>query len=471
MRIQKAWGRKGIFLFRLTILVGVSCLLNTSCNKNTLDGFFIAVEFPQGSEVSRDRSTIIALDPEHPKKPTRNLSKNFFAACEPVLSNNGRFLFFSGKKNQDDPWQIWRKDLQKNSISRVTNLIENCTHPAFLPEGKIVFSRSGTTKNTETSILFTCNMDGSDLQQITFHPHLDRASSVLNDGRILYISNQQYPYEKEPVYMVMRPDGTKSEIFYRGVQGSFPVSNGTESKEGFVYFIEGKLKNHCNGRLMVLNQNRPLFSSRILSEGVQGEFHSVIPLGKNRCLVSYRTSSHVPFSLFEFDLKEQKLLGQVYDSERNVVDPLVVKARKRPRILPSAVDPENPTGLLMSQNINHSMISANRSVLNDTIADRVQVFGLEGLLSEVKVEEDGSFYLKVTANIPIRLVSMNEYGEMIRGPSDWFWMRSNERRGCVGCHADPELSPDNIQPMAVRHPPVIVSAKQQEISNLEETRP
>ncbi|MCK4748556.1 MAG: hypothetical protein KAT15_16000, partial [Bacteroidales bacterium] len=109
------------------------------------------------------------------------------------------------------------------------------------------------------------------------------------------------------------------------------------------------------------------------------------------------------------------------------------------------------------------------SVSIDTIADRIQVFGLEGLISEVELKEDGSFYLKVDADIPIRILSMNHKGEIIRGPSDWIWLRPSERRGCVGCHADPELSPDNIQPLAVQHPPTIVSAKQKEISKLEET--
>ena len=109
------------------------------------------------------------------------------------------------------------------------------------------------------------------------------------------------------------------------------------------------------------------------------------------------------------------------------------------------------------------------SVSNDTVADRIQVVGLEGLMEEIEVMEDGSFYLKIDVDIPIHILSMNEKGETIRGPSDWFWLRSNERRGCVGCHADPELAPDNIQPLAVQHPPVIVSAKHITISKMEET--
>jgi len=451
--------RRGKFIYGLAIFIGVASLLCVSCNNNSLDGFIVAVELPVGNEISRDGAALIAVDPINPEKSVRLLSENFHGACEPILSNNGRYLIFSGKMKQDDPWQIWLRDLQKKSTSRVTDLSENCTDPAFLPDGKIVFSRSGSIKDTEISTLYKCNMDGSELQQLTFHPHRDCASSILKDGRILFTSSQQYPIAKDPVFLVMRPDGTKSEIFYKGNQGAFPVSNGTESEDGFVYFIESNQQNLNRGKLMVINQNRPLHSRVDLSKGLEGEFRSVIPLSDNRCLVSYRPSSNEPFALFEFDSKEQKVLAQVYASEGDVVDPVMIRARKRPRILPSAVDPENPTGLLMSQDINQSMIPAKGSASNDTVADRIQVFRLEGFMNEVEVEEDGSFYLKVDADIPIRIVTLNHKGEAIRGPSDWIWLRSNERRGCVGCHADPELSPDNRVPQAVRQSPVVISVK------------
>jgi hypothetical protein len=34
------------------------------------------------------------------------------------------------------------------------------------------------------------------------------------------------------------------------------------------------------------------------------------------------------------------------------------------------------------------------------------------------------------------------------------WLRPNERRGCVGCHEDHELVPDNRVPLSVKKPPV-----------------
>ena len=105
--------RRGKLIYGLAVFIGIASLLCLSCNNNSLDGFIVAVELPVGNEVSRDGAALIAVDPIKPEKSVRLLSENFHAACEPVLSNNGRYLIFSGKMKQEDPWQIWQRDLQK----------------------------------------------------------------------------------------------------------------------------------------------------------------------------------------------------------------------------------------------------------------------------------------------------------------------------------------------------------------------
>ncbi len=466
---QATMKQNGQTIFRIAVILVFAGFVAASCNKVS-DGMIIAVELSGETVGTEDGARLIAFDPENPGKASRVLSKEFHAACSPVLSNNGRYLIFSGKQLQNDPWQIWLRDLRRNSSSRVTDLVEDCTDPAFLPDGKIVFSRSGTIMDTEVSLLFKCNMDGSDLQQLTFHPHSDYASSVLNDGRILYMSSQQYPIKKDPVFMVMRPDGSKSELYHRGVEKSFLVNKGSESENGTVFFISGSQKNLLSGKLMKLYQNRPLHTGMELSDGMEGQFRSVIPSGNTRCIVSYRPSSDVPFALFEFDEKEKKIISKLFAATGNLVDPVLVRLQKRPPILPSAVNTENPTGLLMSQNINHSILKVNGSSLADSVAHRVKIEGVDGPMGEIEVEDDGSFYMKVDADTPFRMLTLNANGEMLRGPSDWIWLRPNERRGCVGCHADPELAPENRAPMAVKHPPVIVSSTPKEISKLEEAQ-
>jgi hypothetical protein len=74
----------------------------------------------------------------------------------------------------------------------------------------------------------------------------------------------------------------------------------------------------------------------------------------------------------------------------------------------------------------------------------------------VQVEEDGSFYLKVMADTPFQIRTLDDKGNVLNSSCSWMWLRPNERRGCVGCHEDPEIVPDNRVVFAVRKAPVII---------------
>jgi hypothetical protein len=86
----------------------------------------------------------------------------------------------------------------------------------------------------------------------------------------------------------------------------------------------------------------------------------------------------------------------------------------------------------------------------------IEVLGTDSTYGVVPVEEDGSFYLKVLADIPFQIQILDEDSNVLYGPCSWLWLRPNERRGCVGCHEDLELVPVNRIPLAVRKDPIII---------------
>jgi hypothetical protein len=201
-----------------------------------------------------------------------------------------------------------------------------------------------------------------------------------------------------------------------------------------------------------------------LSDQLGGNFSSVVAQG-TECLVSYQPEDGELFGIYRFDPESKKTPALLYLGDKHLTDPVLLAAiAERPRILPSAVNLDNATALLMSQDINHSQEPVHQGITGDTVADRIRVTTLDSDLGIVEVKEDGSFYLKLDADIPFRIESLNEQGEIIRGPSDWLYLRPNERRACVGCHADPELAPKNFQPLAVKEDPIVLSAKMEEIS-------
>jgi hypothetical protein len=62
------------------------------------------------------------------------------------------------------------------------------------------------------------------------------------------------------------------------------------------------------------------------------------------------------------------------------------------------------------------------------------------------VEQDGSFFVKVPGNTPIRFALLDKNGAVLRRERGWFWARGGEQRICVGCHTGPERAAENRVP-------------------------
>ena len=62
------------------------------------------------------------------------------------------------------------------------------------------------------------------------------------------------------------------------------------------------------------------------------------------------------------------------------------------------------------------------------------------------VEKDGSFFVKVPGDKPIRFALLDAKGAVLRHEMGWFWIRSGEQRICVGCHTGPEHASENRVP-------------------------
>ena len=460
--IRHKEGQSKGFIRNLALVALLLPALLCGCGSG-LEGTIVAVEIPAGQSEPEMGARLIAWDPESPDKDPHLLTEDFAAAASPAPSHDGRYLYFQGKIKSGDPWQIWVMDLKKRSVSQVIHVPQNCTDPVSLPDETVIFSRESEVAGIPVKDLWRCGRDGCCLTRITYTPARNDESHILPEGRILFVSSQQYPDSSDPVLMVMRPDGTKSELYSEGWGDWKPVSGGNASDDGYVYFIS------TGGRLSRVLHRRPLHTYENLSEGFQGIFDAVMPRPDGRCLVAYKPVHEEFFGIYLLDPESSEAPELLFRGEGNLTDPVKIRAMEvRPRKLPSAVNPENPTGLLMSQNVNHSMIPVDAGVSGETKAEVILVSYLKGGETRINVEEDGSFYLKLDADKAFRIKTLNSQGELLRGPSDWLYLRPNERRACTGCHADPELAPENIQPMAVQKDPVEFYSTRKESGKEEE---
>ena len=391
-------------------------------------------------------------------KSARVLTKDFYSACMPSISYDGAFMLFAGQKEKNDPWQIWEMNLNNLKFKKIINLEDDCIYPVYLPDGGLVFSRKLVNDTIKTAYnLFTCRRDGSGLRQITFSPSSNLSTRVLRDGRLLTLARNLNPAPDDPDYIVMRPDGTKADIFYRGEKGSYLTGRANETADGKIIFAEADVVNQSGGDLISISYNRPLHSRENLTSEISGEFNFALPVENDSYLTGWRESDSGNYALYSFD-PDKKLLGKVIfsDPDFNITDVVASGEHERQRKLPSEVDMQVKTGLLLCQNINFINPLAPGTVNHINRASKIEVLGIDTTYGIIPVENDGSFYLKVLADKPFRIRIMDEKGNTLNGTCSWLWLRPNERRGCVGCHDDPELVPFNEVPLAVKKAPVIV---------------
>jgi|WetSurMetagenome_2_1015567.scaffolds.fasta_scaffold01118_9 hypothetical protein len=451
----------------LIIVIGSSGFIFSACKAKFREGMIIFTQVAEKIQsinyINGDswryipQSRIIAIDPCNPEKSVKIISGDFYSARSPEISYDGKFLLFTGQQKENDPWQVWEMNLKNSKIRKVISSEENCTDPAYLPGGRLVFSKSVANDSLKAGhSLFTSNIDGTDIKRITFNPSTYFASDVLQDGRIITISKQIFPDQRDASLMVMRPDGTKSELFYESSAGTSLFSRGYETTDGKIVFIESDRTHQHGGNIISINYNRPLHSHKNLSSQIQGDFNTVFPLHSGSFLVSYRRSDADRYALYEFD-PVKKVLGKALysDSGFDGLEAVEIHAHLRPKKLPSEVNMGVKTGLLLSQDIN---------VLDKQVSDKVpalpksykiEIMGVDSSLGVVNTEEDGSFYLKIVADKPFQIRTLDTAGHVMQS-CDWIWLRPNERRGCVGCHEDQELVPENRIPRAVQKAPVKV---------------
>ncbi|MBN2174857.1 MAG: hypothetical protein JW731_12045 [Bacteroidales bacterium] len=396
---------------------------------------------------------IIAVHPGEKGELPLNLTEDFHSACSPQISYDGKNMLFAAKKNAENPWQIWEMKLSNKKTRQITSFPENCISPDYLPGNRFVFSRLLTDDKVGTNYtIFSGNLDGSNISQITFDPRSHGALSVIDDGRILTLSKQEYPEKGKCKLLVLRPDGTKLELFYKSDPDEKIVSPAIEMN-GKIFFVE--TDNSKGGQLISLDYNLPLHSREVITEGLPGEFAGVSGFNKTELLVCYKKPNNRDFLLGVYNPEDQKFSELYSHDGYSIVKGVQVKAYQRPKNLPSEVQMQEKSGLLMCQDINFTGIESlkDAGILK---ADKIEILGIDSTLGIINVEEDGSFYIKVEADVPFRIQTVSKDGDIIHGPGDWYYIRSNERRACVGCHTGPEIAPFNRQPLAVREAPVII---------------
>ena len=456
--------RSSFIIITAFLAIGLPLLLLQSCNNRSPESGIIITRIPGNLNNAdfltgeswrvHEQAQIVLVE----KTGQKILSSGFYSACSPDISYDGKFMVFSGQLNKGDPWRIYELKLSALKARAVSPEGTNCLDPVYMPGNRIVFSKIIENDSLKAGYsVHTCNLDSSDVKRISFNPDTYFASNLLADGRILTLGRQIFPETGKQEMIVMRPDGTKAELFYMAEQNGIVTSRSRETSDGKVVFIESEKGTGEDGRLVSISYSRPLHTRTNLSSGLIGNFLSVFPEKPGKLLVCYRKSGTERYGLYEFETEKKSFDQNLYESkDYNVIDVIAAGAHPRPRKLPSEVDMHVKSGLLLSQDINVVNLNGQPVNKHGKKAVKIEVLGLNRSLGIVDVEKDGSFQIKPLADTPFRIRTLDKNGKVINGPCNWIYLRPNERRGCVGCHEDPELTPFNRVSLAVKKKPVII---------------
>lgn len=410
--------------------------------------------FPQGS-------SIVRLVSSAKQNSVVNLTDGFFAAADPQVNFDGSRILFSGRKEQSDHWQIWEMNLDGSNKRQVTPCAEDCLRGAYLPADEIAFTVETMKGRQLLSYLAVAKTDGSGLHRITFGSALFQLETVLRDGRI--VASAPWPLraaaesDGSRLLYTLRPDGTALESFRCEHRRTTSLSDAAELTDGTLVFIrKAPAGATLGGELVQIKQGDPGTTPSSLRQAL---YQSPRQVADGDLILAKQalgaTNQAGRFDLYLFDLKTGTLGARLYsDPLRSSIQPVPVVPRTTPKHYWNTLNPESSTGNFISLN---SYLSADET--RGRIAapiSHVRVFGLspsdgtERNLGEAPVEADGSFFVKVPANLPIRFVLLDEKGKIIREQHGWVWTRPGEQRGCTGCHGDKAVAPENHWPQTLR---------------------
>ena len=167
-------------------------------------------------------------------------------------------------------------------------------------------------------------------------------------------------------------------------------------------------------------------------------------------ILSSRAVNSKYFELRTWKPGTTNLLPLVSASGKNIVQPTLIATRTTPNRHPSALHDWSYANVLCLSAYTSKDHFQEGSVASVRVYTR-DARGATQVQGTARVEEDGSFYLRVPGDEPLKIELLDTKGKTVKAEAGWFWLRRGEQRICTGCHAGPERAPENAVPAVLLH--------------------
>ena len=429
-----------------------------------------------------DGARVVVVTPDG---AVRVLSRDFRSACDPDVSFDGQRVLFAGRKDDSTSWRIWEVEVDGQNLRAVTPEALDARRPIHAtalftlnspePWWTTVFVGIDRTFDeaggSSASSLYSIRLDGTDLRRLTFSPNLHADPFQMADGRIVY-SAARYPHEPggRPGRLGLQAihvEGADME-FYGTAQGRRIQQMACATAGGLVLFVESdRATQDGAGQLACVEERRPHVTYRSLTGDTAFAFAYPSPWRGNQVLVARRPAvDSGQWGIVLFDPADRRC-EPIYDSpDHHDLQAVALQPRPRPDGHSTVVDTQSDSGVFygldaydtderLAPHWTPGLVQRVRFVEGvvqpRTKGPMLGPFVGRRLVGEAPVEPDGSFNVEVPADTPLLLQTLDAQG-LALATCGWIWVKPKEKRGCIGCHEDPDRIPENQYVAALRRP-------------------
>ncbi len=460
---------------------------------------------------------------------------NFTGASisDPCVSYDGQRILFSMRPAGGGARNIYEINADGTGLHQVTTGGGPDFDPAYLPDDRIIFtsSRDGEMdeyNHAQSEKLYVCDADGSNAERISFNQSDDFDPTLLPNGRIMYTRWEHFGTMNRFPLFVTNPDGSGTFHLYgpHGVNFFHPQP----TPDGRIVAIGSTRVEEDAGPLAILKTeqgpadpatgpqgtNYDVLTPQVNMNGAPwpyGSFKYPMPIGGNRYVVSYAlpaaTEGDVDYALYTFTTSQSgsgnpgdpasftvvNMSFLFNDPNTNEYDAQLLAPHAKPPVIPSTLDRSLAYGEFLAQDVfNRSThdgqeipvkgVDAIDSIavivarptapgeMNDISAND---FEKRAILGFAPVYPDGSFRIRVPADVPLSFATLDAQGRGFVVKRTHLYVRPGEKfENCFGCHEDRHAGPPvptNPNPTAAMFPAhdLVVPPSQYQIINWQQT--
>ncbi|MDZ7616507.1 MAG: HEAT repeat domain-containing protein, partial [Patescibacteria group bacterium] len=428
-----------------------------------------------------------------------------YVADATVSYDGDRVLF--ARREQDDPWwHVCEIQVDGGGLRQLTHGPYHHVSPAYLPDGRIVFSttRLGTRDEYHgypCTGLAVMQADGSDIEFIGFNLGRDADTVVGPYGNLLFARLEIFYARLKVEWNLLSvfPDGTRATTLYgperrelwRGIHGGYLDWGTTGLRHRGLRLSQPQPFGPASYILNtpagpIITEGR--FSERILREDQQWVITTPYPLDGNLLMVAAapkpevitrggRPTDTVDLGLYTLDASTGELSLVYNDPELADFGARPLHPRPIPPVIPESesVRRRSFTGVLYCGSAFTTQIEdvRQRGKLVRVIEGLPQVArhqthtnhglpwknhgGATGrVLGTVPLAADGSFAVETPADRFVHLQVLDSDRYVVGNQLLWMYVRPGESKGCVGCHEQPDTASESDRefPLALLNRPV-----------------